>query len=149
MIFGDGSDCNTSVVANQTRWKHTLNQIKRVFKHNFKISPSRSRTGALFGCRLPGCDTWKSCCFFNLWPPTLVLFFAGATLRSSVRHLLQSGLFLRSQFPNLFLPLTSRPDLQKFGEASFPNFLMAKSSFRVALMRWSADPKNQRMMTRE
>lgn len=110
--------------------KTHLESDKAGLQSQFQVSPSRSRTRGLFCCHRQGCDTRKARCLFNLWPPTLVLSLLEHLYVLPCQIFAIKFIFTHTLSKTLFLTLTSRPDLPKFGRASFPSSLIATSSFR-------------------
>lgn len=129
MIFCNRCDCNRQT-ANQTRWKHTLNQIKRDFNHKFRSLRHAVVPGVCFvvTARVATLGRLVACLTFGLLHLSFLCWSIFTFFRAKF---LQSSLFLRTLFPNTFSStLTSRPDLPKSGRASFPSSLIATSSFR-------------------
>lgn len=130
MIFCNRSDCNRRVAANQTRWKHSLNQIKQDFNHIFKslrhaVVPG---LGFVVTARLATLGRLRACLTFGLLHLSFLcwsIFYVLPCQIFAIRFI-----FTLTSFQTLFVTPTSRPDLPKFAGAAFPSSLIATSLFR-------------------
>lgn len=150
MIFCNRSDCNRRT-ENQTRWKHTLNQIKRDFNHNFKSLRHAVVPGVCFvvTARVATLGGLLACLTFGLLHLSFLCWSIFTFFRAKF---LQSSLFLRTLFPNPFsnTNIKTRPAKiwQSFFSELIDRYVFVPTPW-AAQGLWRADPKQRRMTTQE